>query len=152
SLLRAGLMAALADDRLVPGCRAWPRRVLTPTADPVRQLATHLADLAGTDAISAHRSLAEHPEQAHLLARECLATLQQWPVSDCDGAGGEPPRLVLVVDQVEELFTLVDDQTQRATFLAALNAMATTPALPNGQPATLVVAGIRGDFLDQAMA
>ncbi|WP_327009741.1 AAA family ATPase [Dactylosporangium sp. NBC_01737] len=147
SLLRAGLLAALADDRLVPGCRAWPRRVTTPTADPVRQLATHLADLTGTDAIATHHSLTEHPDQAHLLAYQALSTLPTWPVAD---RAGEPPRLVLVIDQLEELFTLDVDHAQQATFLTALHAMATIPALPNGQPAALVVAGLRGDFLDHA--
>nr|BFE72972.1 hypothetical protein GCM10020092_062730 [Actinoplanes digitatis] len=34
SLLRAGLLPALADDRPVPGCRSWPRRVITPHRRP----------------------------------------------------------------------------------------------------------------------
>ena len=152
SLLRAGLMAGLAGDRLVPGCRAWPRRMITPTADPVRQLATHLADLAGADAISVYRSLTAYPGQAHLLAGQALSTLPAPPVFDHDDADWQSPRLVLVVDQLEELFTLVDDPATQAIFVNALYALATNPVLPNGAPAALVVGGIRGDFLDQAMA
>ncbi|GAA4442339.1 WD40 repeat domain-containing protein [Phytohabitans houttuyneae] len=143
SLLRAGLLAALADDRVVPGCRSWPRRIMTPTADPVRELATHLADLTSTDAITVYQSLAKHPEQAHLLAGQASSTAD---------AAGEPPRLVLVIDQLEELFTLDIDPVQQNVFLSAVHAMATAPALPDGKPAALVVAGLRGDFLDQALA
>ncbi|MFF0822814.1 AAA family ATPase [Micromonospora haikouensis] len=150
SLLRAGLMAALADDRLAPGCRSWPRRVVTPTDDPIRQLATHLADLAGIDAIGTQRSLTEHPEQAHLLAAQVLARLPA--PSGSGGPPGEAPRLVLLVDQAEELFTLQADHDRQAAFLTALHAMATTPTLPDGQPAALVVAAMRGDFVDQASA
>ncbi|GID92982.1 NACHT and WD repeat domain-containing protein [Amorphoplanes digitatis] len=135
SLLRAGLLPALADDRPVPGCRSWPRRVITPTADPVGQLATHLADLAGADVISVHRSLTERPEQAHLLSGQAVSGLP------------EPHRLVLIVDQLEELFTLVDDARERDVFLTALHAMATH------RPHTaLVVAIVRSDFLDHATA
>jgi transcriptional regulator with XRE-family HTH domain len=52
SLLRAGLMGALAGDGPAPGSQFWPRRVIAPGSDPVRQLAIHLADLATADAIS----------------------------------------------------------------------------------------------------
>jgi WD40 repeat protein/transcriptional regulator with XRE-family HTH domain len=132
SLLRAGLMGSLAADLPVPGCRSWPRKVLTPTADPLRQLAIHLADLAGADAISTHRALREHPEQAHLLVEQVTAA---------HPAGS---RLVLVIDQLEELFTLSADPAEQQRFLTALHSVATSSAW--------VVAGIRGDFLDQATA
>ena len=140
SLLRAGLMGALAHDALAPGCQFWPRRVLTPTGEPLRQLAIHLADLAGGDAISAYEALLADPGQAHLLAGQALAP------------AGSRARLVLVVDQLEELFTLTTDPAEQDRFLTALHSMATVPVLPDGQPGALIVAGIRGDFLDQAMA
>ena len=147
SLLRAGLVAALADDRLVPGCRSWPRRVLTPTAEPVRQLATHLADLAGIDAIGVHDSLTSHPDKAHLIVEQAVS--RHVPTYRTAGDHDERPRLVLIIDQLEELFTLIDNPEQQTIFLSAINAMA-TPALPEEQAPALVVAGIRGDFLDQA--
>ncbi|MFI6072041.1 AAA family ATPase [Actinoplanes sp. NPDC051343] len=144
SLLRAGLMGSLAEDALAPGCGSWPRRVITPTGDPLRQLAIHLADLAGTEAVSVHEALLANPGAAHLLAGQALA------------AGGLPDddarRLVLVVDQLEELFTLTCDAGEQQRFLAALYSMATAPVRPGGAPAALVIAGIRGDFLDQALA
>jgi len=151
SLLGAGLMASLADGRLVPGCEAWPRRVITPTADPIQQLATHLADLTGSDAIATFQTLTEHPEKAHLLAAQAVSA-SAWRAARDEADDGESARLVLVVDQLEELFTLAVSQAQQAAFVTALHAMATTPALPCGQPAALVVASLRGDFLDHAMA
>jgi WD40 repeat protein/transcriptional regulator with XRE-family HTH domain len=140
SLLRAGLMGSLAQDALAPGCQFWPRRLITPTGDPLRQLAIHLADLAGTDAITVHEALVADPGRAHLLAGQALA-------------GADPlARLVLVVDQLEELFTLTTDTAEHGRFLTALHSLATTAVLPDGRPGALVVAGIRGDFLDQALA
>ncbi|WP_430781599.1 XRE family transcriptional regulator [Actinoplanes sp. G11-F43] len=73
SLLRAGLMGSLADDALAPGSQFWPRRVILPAGDPVRQLAVHLAELAATDAISVQEALTAHPGRAHLLAGQALA-------------------------------------------------------------------------------
>ena len=37
SLLRAGLMPRLAAGRLGPGSERWPRRVIRPTASPLRE-------------------------------------------------------------------------------------------------------------------
>ncbi|MEU7907548.1 AAA family ATPase [Actinoplanes sp. NPDC049118] len=144
SLLRAGLMGSLACDALAPGSRYWPRRVITPTNDPVRQLAVQLADLAGADAIGVQESLTANPGQAHLLAGQALAA--------AGGAIDSCPRLVLVVDQLEELFTLTADPAEHDRFLTALHSMATTPVRPDGTPGALIVAGIRGDILDQPMA
>ncbi|GIE34948.1 hypothetical protein Ait01nite_079930 [Actinoplanes italicus] len=138
SLLRAGLMGSLAADALTPGCQFWPRRVITPTSEPVRQLAIHLAELAGADALSVRETLTARPGQAHLLAGQALAA----------SGGG---RLVLVVDQLEELLTLTTDTTEQQGFLAALHSLATEPVLPGGLPGALIVAGIRADFLDQAL-
>ncbi|MEU4242516.1 AAA family ATPase [Actinoplanes sp. NPDC026619] len=140
SLLRAGLMGSLAADGLEPGCRAWPRRVITPAADPLRQLAIHLAELGGGDAISAYEALRAHPEQSHLLVEQALA----------GRLAGDRARLVLAVDQLEELFTLTRDRAEQERFLIALHSMATTPLRPGGESGALVVAGIRGDFLDGA--
>jgi hypothetical protein len=42
SLLRAGLMPAVARGLLSPEAAGWPRIVLTPTRDPLEELGTHL--------------------------------------------------------------------------------------------------------------
>src|SRR5439155_14885838 len=125
-------------------------RVITPAGDPVRQLAIQLADLAGTDAISVHRSLLANPDQAHLLVGQAL-TAAGTPVRADEPDGRTQLRLVLVVDQLEELFTLTDESAPPEAFLTALHSMATKPIVPGGQSGALVIAGVRGDFLDQAM-
>ena len=143
SLLRAGLLAAVADDRLVPGSSRWPRWALNPSASPLQHMAANLANLGAGDAASVYEALLIHPERAHLLAAQIVASASPNP---------DPPRLVLVVDQLEELFTLGIEPAEQQAFLTALHAMATTPTGPAGVPAALVVVGIRGDFLDQATA
>ncbi|WP_436535424.1 nSTAND1 domain-containing NTPase [Actinoplanes sp. HUAS TT8] len=144
SLLHAGLMPALAEDRLVPGCRLWPRRLITPGADPLLMLATHLGDLAGLDAVTVEKVLTGNPEQAHLLAAQIVA-------GSATGDSGFPARLVLVIDQFEEVVNMLGDQQRQAAFLTALHAMAVTRGPADAQPSALVIATIRGDFLDQAV-
>src|SRR5262249_57424114 len=74
------------------------------------------------------------------------------PAGDGDGAaaeGGQPSpqrRLLLVVDQFEELFTQCADERQRQAFIAALHAAASTGHGPGRAPAALVVLGVRADF------
>ncbi|SCG38369.1 WD40 repeat [Micromonospora coxensis] len=146
SLLRAGLLPQLAVGRLAAGSAAWPRRVFTPTASPLRELALHLADLAGLDAGSVLRSLHDDPDRAALIAAQALRAV-----------GADPARLVLVVDQFEELFTLAaadpaDAEPDRLAFVRALEAMA-RPSLGSTEvPSALVVLAVRADFLDPLMA
>ena len=55
-------------------------------------------------------------------------------------------RLLLVVDQFEELFTQCADEGQRRAFITALHAAATAGHGPDQAPAALVVLGVRADF------
>ena len=59
-----------------------------------------------------------------------------------------PPqrRLLLVVDQFEELFTQCAEEGQRRAFITALHAAATAGHGPDQAPAALVVLGVRADF------
>src|SRR5579872_4577247 len=148
SLLHAGLLPALAAGVQLAGSDRWPRVVMTPTGDPLTELAARLAALSGDDAAAIRRGLAADPEQAHVaVARAVLADAGRRAAGG-PGAAGPPGRLVLVVDQFEEVFTLVsgrDDSGQQA-FIAALCAAATRPSGPRGDPAALVVIAVRGDF------
>jgi hypothetical protein len=56
-------------------------------------------------------------------------------------------RILLVVDQLEELFTLCDDERARSTFLAALSSAADDPSSP-----VRVVVSMRADYLDRLAA
>ena len=72
SLLRAGLLPILARGQQVPGSDRWPRIVMTPTKDPLTELAARLAAVGGPDALAVRDGLARHPDQAHLAIRSAV--------------------------------------------------------------------------------
>jgi hypothetical protein len=72
SLLRAGLLPILARGQQVPGSDWWPRIVMTPTKDPLTELAARLAAVGGPDALAVREGLARHPDQAHLAIRSAV--------------------------------------------------------------------------------
>ena len=160
SLLRAGLMPWLAAGALGPGSERWPRRVIQPTGRPVRELAMALAGVAGADPVSVYRSLLAAPGEAPMLAELAVRTAAGRGPAPGPGLGEAvacaPPRLVLVVDQFEELFIAAGDakagRAEREGFLAALHAAATVPAGPHELPAALVVVAVRADYLGRLIA
>src|SRR5690242_8626527 len=161
SLLQAGLMPRLAAGALGPGSQRWPRRVIRPAGSPLRELAVQLAELAGTDPVSVYRSLAAAPDEAPMLAELAIRTAtgrgaDTEPGAPADAEPAAPPRLVLVVDQFEELFSSDGDtdagQAEREAFIAALHAAATVPAGPHKVAQALVVAAVRADFLGHLIA
>ena len=161
SLLRAGLLPRLAAGALGPGSGSWPRRVIRPTASPLRELAMHLAEMAGADPVSVYRSLSAAPEEAAMLAEQAARTATGRgadPGSDgpSSAAAGAPPRLILVVDQFEELFTADQDggvgAVEWKAFVTALHVAATVPAGPRRLPPALVVAAVRADYLGRLIA
>ncbi|KAA2251415.1 ATP-binding protein, partial [Solihabitans fulvus] len=117
SLLRAGLLPRLGQATL-PGSDRWPTVLFTPTADPVRALADQLAHLTGD----------EPAIMAGLLVSDstgCVTLLNR--VLRDRGSGSQPARVVVVVDQLEELFTQCSDEPQRRTFLSLLEQIAGGP-------------------------
>jgi WD40 repeat protein len=161
SLLRAGLMPRLAAGALGPGSGAWPRRVIRPTAHPVRELAMHLADVAALDPVSVYKSLAAAPDETPLIIERAVRTATGvGPDAEKAAPGGAaavlPPRLVIVIDQLEELFTAGEDgdagRAEREAYIAALHAAATVPVGSRPAIRALVVVAVRGDFLDSVMA
>ena len=161
SLLRAGLMPRLAAGALGPGSERWPRRVIRPAGSPLRELAMQLADVAGADPVSVYRSLSAAPGEAPTLAELAVRTVtgrgaRTRSHGPAEAAAAAPPRLVLVVDQFEELFTAGEDteagRAEREAFIAALHAVATCPAGPQHLSPALVVAAVRADFLGRLIA
>ncbi|WP_243716688.1 AAA family ATPase [Actinomadura darangshiensis] len=125
SLLRAGLMPALADGLLpVAESAHWPRLLVTPSANPLQALAERWSETFGATSTTIHERLRDDPE----------------------GAAKEAGRFVLVVDQFEELFTLVADERERQAYVRALHAMAAAA------PGAAVVAGVRADYWDRCAA
>jgi WD40 repeat protein len=142
SLLRAGLVPALARGVQVPGSAAWPVVSLTVTARPLTDLAAGLAALDGRDPAAVRQRLADAPGQAHLLIREIVR----------EAGGGA--RLVLIIDQFEQVFAAdgPDERLERTAFLDAVSAAAARPAGLRGEPPAGVVIAVRGDYWDRCAA
>jgi len=153
SLLRAGVLPRIREDGLAaaPGAAWWPCVVFTPTRAPLDELALRVAPLAGADASAVRRGLAADPAWFALTARQAaLARPHRPPGTNGSMAERDQPsrqgRLLLMVDQFEELFTQCADEGQRRAFITALHAAATTGQGPDQAPAALVVLGVRADF------
>ncbi|WP_086168347.1 NACHT and WD repeat domain-containing protein [Streptomyces pharetrae] len=133
SLLRAGLLPQVACGAL-PGSERWPRLWLTPTAHPMAALDAALSEVTrtgrGASGAGTQGSMRGPPVLRHALATNDDS-------AEC--------RLVLVVDQLEELFTLCADERERRKFLDTVLSLADVG--PEGEPpAALVVFGLRSDF------
>ncbi|GAA2431893.1 hypothetical protein GCM10010191_52200 [Actinomadura vinacea] len=129
SLLRAGLLPELARGTLpVAGSETWPRLLVTPTSEPLRALAEAWTEEFGGNAGTVRELLRDDPRGA------------------LTGPLAPPGRLVLVVDQFEELFTLVTGEEERQAFVRALHALA------EGPPGAGVVIGVRADYWDRCAA
>lgn len=126
SVLRAGLLPAVRAGA-VEGGRDWPTVLLVPGERPVEELAIHLANLKNIAASSLCDALTAGPEGIRLTVRQILTGLP------------ETARLLIVVDQFEEVFTLCGDERERTRFVALLLAAAR-------EPRARVVLGVRADF------
>ncbi len=148
SLLRAGILPRLRRDGLAaaPEAAAWPCVVFTPGRAPLDELALRVALLAHADAAAVRRQLEAEPTGFALTVRQ--AALTQGALSTVD-PGAAPAarvqhRLLLVIDQFEQIFTQCPDEDQRRAFVTALHAAVASPDL--GAPAALVVLSVRADF------
>jgi len=142
SLLRAGVLARLRRDGLaaVPGSASWPCLLFTPGRAPLDELAAQVASLAKTDAGAVRQGLAANPRNFALTARQAVLARHEGPVGSAAG------RLLLLVDQFEQLFTVCPDEDQRRAFITALHAAATAAKGSGEAPAAMVVLGVRADF------
>ena len=149
SLLRAGVLPRIRAAGLAGASDAasWPALVVTPTRAPLSELAVGTARLAGADATDVRRTLTSDPEAFALLVRQ--AAMAQ---AEGAGAGGSPTaeqgqqRLLLFIDQFEQVFTQCDSESERRAFITALHAAATVGQGPRQVPAALVVLVVRADF------
>ena len=147
SLLRAGVLPRLRGAGLAAAAEsaAWPCLVLTPGRAPLDELALRVGLVAKADAAAVRRTLVADPVGFALTVRQAALaqTDGQGRISKAPGSS-EQHRLLLVVDQFEQVFTQCPDEDQRRAFVTALEAAVTAP---EGQaPAALVILGVRADF------
>ena len=128
SLVNAGLLPALRQGA-VPGSATWFPAQMRPGARPFEELATALNRVSVT------------PQS------DLAGTLRGGRTGLVDAAAGVLPdadaTLLLVIDQFEEVFTLVEDDDERARFLDVVAGAATGTC---GR--VRVVATMRADFYD----
>ena len=149
SLLRAGVLPRLRWIGLVSIAHAssWPCLLFTPARAPLDELAVRVARLAGADAAEVRRGLDADPAGFALTARQAALAQPGGPAADPDSPAAEHRwKLLLMVDQFEQLFTQCPDEGQRRAFITALHAAATVRHGPDHEPAALVVLGVRADF------
>jgi WD40 repeat protein/transcriptional regulator with XRE-family HTH domain len=137
SLLQAGVLPRLRQAGLTaaPEAASWPCLVFAPGSGPVGELAVRVAPLARADAAALRWQLAADPAGFALTARQAALS--------AGGTEAGCKRVMLVVDQCEQLFTACQSQPERQAFFTALHAAAGEAAQP---PAALVVLMVRADF------
>ncbi|MFD7078255.1 trypsin-like peptidase domain-containing protein [Nocardioides sp. NPDC059952] len=141
SLLHAGLQAALLrGDLSIPGSSAWPQIRLTPGSRPLTELVSHTAAVAGVPVGTSVGDVRETPARFAALVRQAAIAHARQRGQDVPG------RVVLIIDQLEEVFTLCEDAAERAAFVAALRAAAHGVSGDETTPSALVIASLRTDF------
>lgn len=137
SVVKAGLIPALRDGAL-PGSEKWFVTEMVPGSDPYQELELALWRVA----------VDPPPDLITPLQRDTrgiLRTLRRILPAEPEPQDGRP-QLLLVIDQFEELFTLVEDETRRALFLDSLLAALAAPH----SPLRLVIT-LRADFYDRPL-
>jgi WD40 repeat protein/energy-coupling factor transporter ATP-binding protein EcfA2 len=156
SLLRAGLIPSIRKGELpAAGSKSWPIVCITPGEDPLRELATQIQPLAAalteaTDLDQGEKSPVEWLGPGGDHAGTFQARVHAAISSYAEAEAGPGARVILVVDQLEELFTLCQNHWARRVFIEALRTAATPSSLATSTTA-LVVLGIRADFYRQCL-
>ena len=142
SLLRAGLLPALTRSGAVEGIGLWRYCVIRPSDDPFDALVSGLMSATALPELAAEGTPAElaalfgaTPERARTPIRSALGTAAKGA-----HVGPRQARLVIAVDQMEELFTAEGiDRSTREKFVSLLAALA-------GSGVVWVIGTIRADF------
>jgi len=133
SVVKAGLIPALKSGGL-PGSENWLFVEIVPGSNPLEELEVALSQLSG----NAHLSLIEELQKDTLgLLRAVNHYLPNDPTIE----------LLIVIDQFEELFTLVQDEAIRAHLLHNL-----MNAALDQRSRVHIVLTLRADFLDRSLS
>ncbi|WP_048709317.1 TIR domain-containing protein [Microvirga massiliensis] len=139
SVVRAGLIPRLRQTKVG---QIWEIATLVPTDRPLHSLAAALIrilepEMTRVDRLAEINKLARHLADGTVALRDVAADLlRAQPGTD---------RLLLFVDQWEELYTLVSDDQARQRFLAEILDV-------SRHEAVTVVFTLRGDFFGQALS
>ncbi len=147
SLLRAGLIPALRQGRLWPGSDRWEIRLIQPGDQPLLSLATAFIEpeAIGLDRADqlrrAMRLLQDGASGLTTLVRTAVSRYGMTPPDPW--VEGESPRMLLVIDQFEDLLQLTgpEAESERSRVIASL--LQAAAALPQ---MLSVVISVRSDF------
>ena len=131
SLVKAGLIPALWRGA-VPGSEKLFIVEMLPGAHPLDELEIALTRVAANQAGNMHEQLARDERGLVRIAGLILPN--------------DESELVLVIDQFEEVFTLLEDETARIHFLHLLHAAVTEP-----RSRVRVIVTLRADFYDRPL-
>nr|WP_287520665.1 caspase family protein [Okeania sp. SIO2C2] len=134
SVVRAGLLYQLQLGRRLSGSESWQIKIFQPGEHPLNSLALAFLDSELSD-IERATQLAQAEE---LIKKGSEGLRQIISVADT-------PKLLLVVDQFEEAFTLCQDTSERQKFFACL-----FDALPKTDKLCLVLT-MRADFFSKCI-
>jgi hypothetical protein len=140
SVVRAGLVPKLRRDRHT----AWETVILVPTDQPLKALAGAFLPLLGpsmgeVDRLAEATKLAEHLRSGTISLYDIVGRILEKQ-SGTD-------RVLIVVDQFEELYTLTSDEEVRRRFVDELLAASSRA----GSKANITLT-LRGDFVGKALA
>ncbi len=131
SVIRAGLIPALSRGDL-PGSERWFTVGMTPGTYPLDELEIALTRVAANQTANLHDQL---ERDSRGLVRVAGLILPD-----------DKSELIVVVDQFEEMFTLVEDEARRVQFLELLYMAAT-----DARSRVRVVITLRADFYDRPL-
>ena len=125
SLLQAGLIPNLRS-------QGWDIHLITPGAKPLTSLANSISrdETALEFTLKVRQFMLKHPQTLSMLGNKIASR-------------NRSPRLLIAVDQFEEIFTQCHDERERAAFVD--NLLTAT----RQQGAVVVVIGIRADFYEK---
>jgi WD40 repeat protein len=167
SLINAGLVPALAQEALTVGSGNWPVVIMTPGIDPLDELVRHVPELTetldtaqyatgervtetGTNPIETGREGDIADGAGSTSASQFAPRVRTACATHVERNAGDNIRLIIVVDQFEETFTLCGSEERRRLFVRALDA-ASTPEAQDGIAPAMVVVGMRADFYSRCL-
>ncbi|MDZ8226526.1 caspase family protein [Nostoc sp. ChiVER01] len=136
SLLRAGLIYQLQQQRRLPGTEEWKIRIFSPGEQPLVSLATAFMDESATDMQRAEQL--KVADEAIAQGETGLARLIR---------ASRSPRTLLIVDQFEEIFTVCQSHSDRQQFISSL-----LGALKQTEDKLCIIFAMRDDFLGKCAA
>ena len=113
----------------MPGSARWRILQMAPGASPLAELSARLATLLGREGTALLHEMENDVRAVDVMSRQLLAD------------ASDDARLLVVVDQFEEVFTRCRDDDERRRFIETLHYAAT---IPGGR--TVVVLAMRADF------